>query len=171
VFFVETRVVDADGNDVADGESGEVLYRSPQLCNGYWENPEATAEAFRDGWFHSGDLVVRDEEGFITVVDRIKDVINTGGILVASREVEDAVYTHPAVAEVAVIGTPDEKWIEAVTAIVVLKDGNGELTPEALIAHVKERIAPFKVPKHVRFVAELPRNQSGKLLKRELRTV
>lgn len=171
VFFVETRVVDADGNDVADGESGEVLYRSPQLCNGYWENPEATAEAFRDGWFHSGDLVVRDEEGFITVVDRIKDVINTGGILVASREVEDAVYTHPAVAEVAVIGTPDEKWIEAVTAIVVLKDGNDALTPEALIAHVKERIAPFKVPKHVRFVAELPRNQSGKLLKRELRTV
>ncbi|MFF2055113.1 acyl-CoA synthetase [Rhodococcus qingshengii] len=171
VFFVETRVVDADGNDVADGESGEVLYRSPQLCNGYWENPEATAEAFRDGWFHSGDLVVRDEEGFITVVDRIKDVINTGGILVASREVEDAVYTHPAVAEVAVIGTPDDKWIEAVTAIVVLKDGNDELTPEALIAHVKERIAPFKVPKHVRFVAELPRNQSGKLLKRELRTV
>lgn len=171
MFFVETRVVDADGNDVADGESGEVLYRSPQLCNGYWENPEATAEAFRDGWFHSGDLVVRDEEGFITVVDRIKDVINTGGILVASREVEDAVYTHPAVAEVAVIGTPDEKWIEAVTAIVVLKDGNDALTPEALIAHVKERIAPFKVPKHVRFVAELPRNQSGKLLKRELRTV
>ncbi|MGW6656822.1 acyl-CoA synthetase [Rhodococcus sp. NPDC055024] len=171
VFFVETRVVDADGNDVADGESGEVLYRSPQLCNGYWENPEATAEAFRDGWFHSGDLVVRDDEGFITVVDRIKDVINTGGILVASREVEDAVYTHPAVAEVAVIGTPDEKWIEAVTAIVVLKAGNDELTPEALIAHVKERIAPFKVPKHVRFVAELPRNQSGKLLKRELRTV
>ncbi|AQA20756.1 hypothetical protein BTZ20_4154 [Rhodococcus sp. MTM3W5.2] len=170
VFFVETRVVDAEGNDVPDGESGEVLYRSPQLCQGYWENPEATAEAFRDGWFHSGDLVTRDAEGFITVVDRIKDVINTGGILVASREVEDAVYTHPAVAEVAVIGTPDEKWIEAITAVVVLREDHEPVSAEALIGHVKARIAPFKVPKNIQFVDALPRNQSGKLLKRELRT-
>ncbi len=169
VFFVETRVVDASGDDVPDGEPGEVLYRSPQLCDGYWNMPEVTADAFRDGWFHSGDLVTRDAEGFITVVDRIKDVINTGGILVASREVEDAIYTHPAVAEVAVIGTPDDKWIEAVTAVVVLKDGR-EVTAETIIAHVKGLIAPFKVPKTVTFVDELPRNQSGKLLKRELRT-
>ncbi|PPJ21078.1 acyl-CoA synthetase [Nocardia nova] len=168
VFFVETRVVDADGNDVGPGEPGEVLYRSPQLCRGYWDNPEATAEAFRDGWFHSGDLVTRDADGYITVVDRIRDVINTGGILVASREVEDALYTHPAVAEVAVIGTPDEKWIEAVTAVVVLHEGR-ETTADALIAHVKELIAPFKVPKNIRFAESLPRNQSGKLLKRELR--
>ncbi|GAA4479541.1 acyl-CoA synthetase [Rhodococcus olei] len=168
VFFVETRVVDAEGNEVADGESGEILYRSPQLCQGYWENPDATAEAFRDGWFHSGDLVTRDAEGFVTVVDRIKDVINTGGILVASREVEDALYTHPAVAEVAVIGTPDEKWIEAITAVVVLRDGQ-DASADDLIGHVKERIAPFKVPKQIRFVEALPRNQSGKLLKRELR--
>ncbi|WP_032402914.1 acyl-CoA synthetase [Rhodococcoides fascians] len=168
VFFVETRVVDADGNDVPDGEPGEILYRSPQLCDGYWDKPEATADAFSDGWFHSGDLVTRDAEGFITVVDRIKDVINTGGILVASREVEDAIYTHSAVAEVAVIGTPDDRWIEAVTAVVVLKDGQ-ELSAEALIDHVKGRIAPFKVPKTVTFVDELPRNQSGKLLKRALR--
>ncbi|MGA4787564.1 acyl-CoA synthetase [Nocardia sp. AB354] len=168
VFFVETRVVDADGNDVGPGAPGEVLYRSPQLCRGYWDNPEATAEAFRDGWFHSGDLVTRDADGYITVVDRIRDVINTGGILVASREVEDALYTHPAVAEVAVIGTPDEKWIEAVTAVVVLHEGR-ETTADALIAHVKELIAPFKVPKNIRFAESLPRNQSGKLLKRELR--
>ncbi|MFG3522399.1 acyl-CoA synthetase [Nocardia nova] len=168
VFFVETRVVDADGNDVGPGEPGEVLYRSPQLCRGYWDNPEATAEAFRDGWFHSGDLVTRDADGYITVVDRIRDVINTGGILVASREVEDALYTHPAVAEVAVIGTPDEKWIEAVTAVVVLHEGR-ETTADALIAHVKELIAAFKVPKNIRFAESLPRNQSGKLLKRELR--
>ncbi|MFI7193625.1 acyl-CoA synthetase [Nocardia nova] len=168
VFFVETRVVDPDGNDVGPGEPGEVLYRSPQLCRGYWDNPEATAEAFRDGWFHSGDLVTRDADGYITVVDRIRDVINTGGILVASREVEDALYTHPAVAEVAVIGTPDEKWIEAVTAVVVLHAGR-ETTADALIAHVKELIAPFKVPKNIRFAESLPRNQSGKLLKRELR--
>lgn len=134
----------------------------------YWENAEATAEAFRDGWFHSGDLVTRDTEGYITVVDRIKDVINTGGILVASREVEDALYLHSAVAEVAVIGTPDEKWIEAVTAVVVLKDGQSA-TERELIDHVKQNLAPFKVPKAVRFVDTLPRNQSGKLLKRELR--
>lgn len=168
VLFVETRVVDESGNDVPDGEPGEILYRSPQLCLGYWDNPAATAEAFRDGWFRSGDLVTRDAEGFITVVDRIKDVINTGGILVASREVEDAIYTHDAVAEVAVIGTPDEKWIEAVTAVVVLKDG-AEVGEADLIEHVKTRLAPFKVPKAVRFVDTLPRNQSGKLLKRELR--
>ncbi|WP_032384786.1 fatty acyl-CoA synthetase [Rhodococcoides fascians] len=168
VFFVETRVVDADGNDVPDGEPGEILYRSPQLCDGYWDKPEATADAFSGGWFHSGDLVTRDAEGFITVVDRIKDVINTGGILVASREVEDVIYTHPAVAEVAVIGTPDDKWIEAVTAVVVLKDGS-EVSAQELIDHVKGRIAPFKVPKTVTFLDELPRNQSGKLLKRALR--
>ncbi|TCN46726.1 fatty-acyl-CoA synthase [Rhodococcus sp. SMB37] len=169
ILFVETRVVDTDGNDVPDGEPGEVLYRSPQLCLGYWENPEATEEAFRDGWFRSGDLVTRDTEGYITVVDRIKDVVNTGGILVASREVEDALYLHSAVAEVAVIGTPDEKWIEAVTAVVVLKDGQSA-TERELIDHVKQNLAPFKVPKAVRFVDTLPRNQSGKLLKRELRS-
>ncbi|WP_440713015.1 acyl-CoA synthetase [Gordonia sp. FQ] len=167
-LFVQTRVVDADGVDVADGEPGEVLYRSPQLCLGYWDNPDATREAFRDGWFHSGDLVTRDGAGYLTVVDRIKDVINTGGILVASREVEDAVYTHDAVAEVAVIGTPDEKWIEAITAVVVLRAG-AAVTEDELIAHVKARLAPFKVPKAVRFADSLPRNQSGKLLKRELR--
>nr|WP_274636059.1 fatty acyl-CoA synthetase [Microbacterium bovistercoris] len=168
VFFVAARVVDAEGRDVADDEPGEVLYRSPQLCDGYWNDPDATAEAFRDGWFHSGDLATCDAQGFITVVDRIKDVINTGGILVASREVEDALYTHEAVAEVAVVGMPDERWIEAITAFVVRRDG-ADVRPEELIAHVKSMIAPFKVPKRVEFVDELPRNQSGKLLKRELR--
>ncbi len=113
-------------------------------------------------------MVTRDAEGFITVVDRIKDVINTGGILVASREVEDALYTHAAVAEVAVVGMPDERWIEAITAFVVVRPGH-EATPDELIAHVKGMIAAFKVPKRVEFVDELPRNQSGKLLKRELR--
>ena len=107
-----------------------------------------------------------DAQGYITVVDRIKDVINTGGVLVASREVEDALYTHPAVAEVAVIGTPDERWIEAVTAFVVLK---GEVSSEELIAHARGRLAGYKVPKSVHVVDELPRNQSGKLLKRVLR--
>lgn len=169
VLFVQARVVDELGRDVADGQPGEILYRSPQLCRGYWNDPDATAEAFRDGWFHSGDLVVRDAQGYITVVDRIKDVINTGGVLVASREVEDALYTHPAVAEVAVVGTPDPRWIEAVTAVVVLRGDAAPVSPEDLIAHAKGLLAPFKVPKTVRFVQSLPRNQSGKLLKRELR--
>lgn len=168
VLFVETRVVDERGDDAPPGTSGEMLYRSPQLCTGYWDKPEETAEAFRDGWFHSGDLVTQDEQGFVTVVDRIKDVINTGGVLVASREVEDALYTHPAVAEVAVIATPDERWIEAVTAVVVLKDGAGA-DEATLIAHARQTLAGFKIPKRVHFVDELPRNQSGKLLKRVLR--
>ncbi|MEV8593730.1 acyl-CoA synthetase [Streptomyces sp. NPDC052012] len=166
VLFVDARVVDEDGKDVPDGTPGEIVYRSPQLCEGYWDKPEETAEAFRDGWFHSGDLAVRDGEGYFTVVDRVKDVINSGGVLVASRQVEDALYTHEAVAEAAVIGLPDDHWVEAVTAIVVPR---GEVTEEQLIAHAREKLSPFKAPKRVLFVEELPRNASGKILKRELR--
>ncbi|MQY37550.1 Long-chain-fatty-acid--CoA ligase [Streptomyces sp. RB17] len=166
VLFVDARVVDDQGEDVPAGTPGEIVYRSPQLCEGYWDKPEETAEAFRDGWFHSGDLAVRDDDGYLTIVDRVKDVINSGGVLVASRQVEDALYTHEAVAEAAVIGLPDERWIEAVTAVVVLR---GEVTEDQLIAHVKEKLAPFKAPKRVLFVDELPRNASGKILKRELR--
>lgn len=166
VLFVEARVVDEEGREVPDGTAGEVVYRSPQLCTGYWDKPEETAEAFRDGWFRSGDLAVRDAEGYFTVVDRVKDVINSGGVLVASRQVEDALYTHPAVAETAVVGLPDERWIEAVTAVVVLR---GEASDTELIAHAREKLAPFKAPKRVVFVEELPRNASGKILKRELR--
>ncbi|WP_030775729.1 acyl-CoA synthetase [Streptomyces sp. NRRL S-920] len=167
VLFVEARVVDEDGREVPDGSRGEVVYRSPQLCDGYWDKPEETAEAFRDGWFHSGDLAVRDAEGYFTVVDRVKDVINSGGVLVASRQVEDVLYAHPGVAEAAVIGLPDERWIEAVTAVVVRKDA--ELSEAELIAHAREKLAHFRAPKRVLFVDELPRNASGKILKRELR--
>ncbi|WP_324787662.1 acyl-CoA synthetase [Streptomyces sp. H51] len=166
VLFVDARVVDEDGKDVPDGTPGEIVYRSPQLCEGYWDKPEETAAAFRDSWFHSGDLAVRDAHGYYTIVDRVKDVINSGGVLVASRQVEDALYTHPAVAEVAVVGLPDERWIEAVTAFVVPRE---EVTEDGLIAHTRERLAHFKAPKRVLFVDELPRNASGKILKRELR--
>ena len=155
-------------NDVSPGETGEVVYRSPQLCQGYWNNLDASEEAFAGGWFHSGDLARIDEDGYITVVDRIKDVINTGGVLVASREVEDCLYTHEAVAEVAVVGLPDEKWIEAITAFVVLKPQTS-VEPAELIEHTRTSLAKFKIPKEIRFVDELPRNQSGKLLKRVLR--
>ncbi|MCX4767449.1 acyl-CoA synthetase [Streptomyces sp. NBC_01275] len=169
VLFVDARVVDENGKDVPDGTAGEIVYRSPQLCEGYWDKPEETAEAFRDGWFHSGDLAVRDAHGYFTIVDRVKDVINSGGVLVASRQVEDALYTHEAVAEVAVIGLPDEKWIEAVTAVVVRREGAGEVQEDELIAHAREKLASFKAPKRVVFVDALPRNASGKILKRELR--
>ena len=166
VLFVDARVVDDSGQEVPDGTPGEIVYRSPQLCEGYWDKPEETAEAFRDGWFHSGDLAVRDAHGYFTIVDRVKDVINSGGVLVASRQVEDALYTHEAVAEAAVIGLPDEKWIEAVTAVVVPR---GEVSEDELIAHTREKLPHFKAPKRVLFVDELPRNASGKILKRELR--
>lgn len=168
VLFVELLVADEEGVPVPAGTPGELLYRSPQLCTGYWDAPEASAEAFRDGWFRSGDLVSMDPHGYVTVVDRIKDAINTGGVLVASREVEDALYTHPDVAEVAVIATPDERWIEAVTAVVVLREG-AAVDAAGLTTHARRTLAPFKIPKHVHFVDELPRNQSGKLLKRVLR--
>ncbi|MFD9318806.1 acyl-CoA synthetase [Streptomyces sp. NPDC060053] len=166
VLFVDARVVDENGEDVPDGTAGEIVYRSPQLCEGYWDKPEETAVAFRDGWFHSGDLAVRDAHGYFTIVDRVKDVINSGGVLVASRQVEDALYTHEAVAEAAVIGLPDEKWIEVITAVVVPR---GEVTEEELITHARENLPHFKAPKRVLFVDELPRNASGKILKRELR--
>lgn len=166
VLFVETRVVDGEMNDVKPGELGEVVYRSPQLTCGYWGKTEETAEAFAGGWFHSGDLVRIDEDGFMFVVDRIKDVVNSGGVLVASREVEDALYGHPAVAEVAVVGLPHEKWIEALTAIVVRK---GDVTAADLITLAKDSLATHKVPKAVHFTDALPKNPSGKVLKRELR--
>lgn len=167
VLFVEARCVDENGVDVAPGVQGEVIYRSPQLLVGYWGNDDVTREAFRDGWFRSGDLAVRDGEGYYTIVDRIKDVINTGGVLVASREVEDAMYGHPAVGEVAVIGVPDDRWIEAIAAVVVVKDP--AVTPDELIADARTRLPGFKAPKQVKIVPELPRNASGKLLKRVLR--
>ncbi|MCL7928389.1 fatty acyl-CoA synthetase [Halomonas llamarensis] len=168
ILTVETRIVDAEMNDVPAGEHGEIVHRSPQLLTGYWDKPEMTAEAFIGGWFHSGDVGYVDEAGYLYVVDRIKDVINTGGIVVASREVEEALFQHPAVAEVAVIGLPDDKWIEAITAVVVLKEGE-EVSEAALTEHAKNIMAHYKVPKQVHFADALPKSTAGKILKRHLR--
>lgn len=168
VLNVETRLVDDDGSEVPVGEVGEVVHRSPQIAAGYWRNEDKTAEAFRGGWFHSGDLAVADDEGRITIVDRKKDMIKTGGENVASREVEEAIYAHPDVAEVAVFALPDPKWIEAVTATVVAKEGT-DLTVEAVLEHCAGVLAPYKRPKRIEILAELPKNPSGKILKRELR--
>ena len=169
VLNVETRVVDGDMQVVKPGEIGEIVHRSPQLLTGYFNDPERTAAAFEGGWFHSGDLATIDEEGYITVVDRKKDMIKTGGENVASREVEEMVYRIDGVSEVAVVGLPDPYWIEAVTAVIVAKAGH-ELTEAQVIAFCKDRMAHFKVPKRVILVDSLPKNPSGKLLKRELRT-
>lgn len=168
VLNVETRVVDDAMQDVRIGEIGEIVHRSPQLLTGYFNDPERTAASFEGGWFHSGDLAVIDDEGYITVVDRKKDMIKTGGENVASREVEEAVYRLDGVSEVAVIGLPHPYWIEAVTACVVVKAGQA-LSEEQVIAHCRSQLATFKSPKKVVFVDALPKNPSGKILKRELR--
>src|SRR5262245_2091856 len=167
---VETRIVDDALNDVKPGEIGEIVHRSPQLLLGYFDEAEKTAQAFAGGWFHSGDLATVDAEGYITVVDRKKDMIKTGGENVSSREVEEAIYQLPQISEVAVVGLPDPVWIEAVTAIVVRKSGEAIEGP-AVIGHCREKLAHFKVPKRVIFADSLPKNPSGKLLKRELRSL
>jgi fatty-acyl-CoA synthase len=165
---VETRVVGEDDEPLPAGQVGEIVHRSPHAMLGYWNDPEKTAETFRGGWFHSGDLGVLDDEGYLSVVDRKKDMIKTGGENVASREVEETMYAHPAVKEVAIFGVTHPRWIEAVTAAVVLREGTSA-TPDELVAFCRERLAPFKVPKRIVFLDELPKNASGKILKRELR--
>ena len=165
---VETRVVDDDMRDVPPGEVGEIVHRSPHLMLGYYNDPEKTNAAFAGGWFHSGDLATIDDEGFITVVDRKKDMIKSGGENVASREVEEMIYRLPGVSEVAVIGVPHPRWVEAVLAVVVRRAG--QVLGEAdIIAHCAQHMASFKVPKAIVFAENLPKNPSGKLLKRELR--
>jgi fatty-acyl-CoA synthase len=165
---VETRLVDDDDNPVPPGAVGEIVHRSPHAALGYYNDEEKTAAAFRGGWFHSGDLGVMTEDGYLSVVDRKKDMIKTGGENVASREVEEAIYECAGVAEVAVFGIPHPYWIEAVTAVVVPRAGF-ELTADAVAAHVKKRLAGYKRPKYVELADSLPKNPSGKILKRELR--
>ncbi|WP_309624594.1 AMP-binding protein, partial [Methylibium sp.] len=168
VLNVETRVVDDQLRDVAPGEVGEIVHRSPQLMLGYFHDDERTQAAFEGGWFHSGDLATIDDEGYIFVVDRKKDMIKSGGENVASREVEEAIYRLPQVSEVAVVGLAHPRWVEAVVAIVVVKVGQS-LSEEQVLSHCAAQLAGFKSPKRVVFADALPKNPSGKLLKRELR--
>ena len=168
VLNVETRVVDELMRDVAPGEVGEIVHRSPHLMLGYFHDDERTRSAFEGGWFHSGDLGTIDDEGYLSVVDRKKDMIKTGGENVASREVEEAIYGMAQVSEVAVIGVSHPHWVEAVVAIVVVRDGHA-MDDASVRGHCASRLASFKVPKRVVFVDTLPKNPSGKLLKRELR--
>jgi fatty-acyl-CoA synthase len=165
---VETRLVDDDDLVVPPGAVGEIVHRSPHATLGYYKDPAMTAAAFRNGWFHSGDLGVMSEDGYLTVVDRKKDMIKTGGENVASREVEEAIYQMDGVAEVAVFGVAHPRWIEAVTAVVVPKPG-AVLTEEAVISHTRKQLAGYKTPKRVIIADVLPKNPSGKILKRQLR--
>jgi fatty-acyl-CoA synthase len=165
---VETRCVGDDDQPVAPGEVGEIVHRSPHAALGYYRDEQKTAEAFRNGWFHSGDLGVMSEDGYLSVVDRKKDMIKTGGENVASREVEETIYALEGVAEVAVFGISHPHWIEAVTAVIVPKAGV-ELDVEQVRAHAEEHLAPYKRPKYVVVADSLPKNPSGKILKRELR--
>ncbi|GAC1699361.1 MAG: long-chain fatty acid--CoA ligase [Candidatus Limnocylindrales bacterium] len=169
MLFVQMRAVADDGAPVPIGTIGEVQFRGPNVFAGYWRRPEATAEVFTpDGWFRTGDLGVFDDEDFLTLVDRKKDMVITGGENVYSAEVEDVLFAHPAVAEAAIVGVPDERWGERVVAVVVQRSGS-TVTPDDLIAFCRERLAKYKSPREVVFIDVLPRNAAGKVLKRQLR--
>lgn len=168
VLHTEVRIVDEDDNPVPAGERGEIVMRGPKMTKGYWKDEEATKATIRDGWLHTGDIGILDEEGFLFIVDRLKDLIISGGENIASSEVERAVYEHDDVTEVAVVGRPDPRWNEVPVAYVVLREG-ATADEDALDAHCRERLAKYKTPKAFRLVSELPRNPSGKILKRELR--
>ena len=165
---VELRIVDADGRELPVGEVGEIAIRSPQVMGGYWKLPEATARAIKGDWFLSGDAGYLDKNGYLYIHDRVKDMIVSGGENIYPAEVESALFGHPGVADVAVIGVPDERWGEAVKAVVVRKPG-AEVMPGELIDWARDKIAGYKLPKSIDFIDALPRNPTGKILKRELR--
>ncbi len=165
---VELKIVAADGAEVPRGAVGEVVIRSPVVMKGYWNKPDATLAAIRDGWMSTGDAAYMDEDGYVFIYDRVKDMIRTGGESVYPAEIENALFGHPAIADAAVIGVPDDTWGEAVKALVVLKPGTPQDAAD-IIAWTRERIAHFKTPRSVDFVDAIPRNITGKILRRELR--
>jgi acyl-CoA synthetase (AMP-forming)/AMP-acid ligase II len=168
IIGVRIRIVDDNGRDVPQGSSGEIVLKGGQVFKGYWKSEEATAEAIKDGWFYTGDIGYFDEEGYLWIVDRKKDMIKSGGENIASAEVERVIYELPQVFETAVVGIPHPKWLEVPKAYIVLKEGQ-KLTEKDIIDHCTLRLAKYKVPKEIQFISALPRNPSGKVLKRELR--
>jgi acyl-CoA synthetase (AMP-forming)/AMP-acid ligase II len=167
--YLELAIWDERGKSVPAGERGEVVLCGPKVFKGYWRDPDATASAFAGGWFHTGDIGVLDDDGYLYIVDRLKDMIVSGGENIASSEIERVLYEHDAVVEVAVVGRPDDHWGEVPVAYVV-PTAAAAVTADALIGHCRNQLAKFKVPKDVVFIDELPRNPSGKVLKRELRS-
>ena len=167
IWGTEAKVVGGDDREVAPGERGELALRGHHIMKGYLNKPEATAEAMRNGWFHTGDIATMDEDGYFYIVDRVKDMIIRGGYNVYPREVEEALYEHPGIAEVAVVGAPHEALGEEVTAVVAMKEGE-VASEEEIISFAKQRVAAYKHPRRVTFVDELPKTATGKILKREL---
>ncbi|HET6954603.1 MAG TPA: long-chain fatty acid--CoA ligase [Acidimicrobiales bacterium] len=167
-LHLELDIWDEQGRSVPPGARGEIVLRGPKVFKGYWRDPDATAKAFAGGWFHTGDIGVRDEDGYLFIVDRLKDMIVSGGENIAGSEVERVLYEHDAVVEAAVVGRPDERWGEVPVAFVALRPGT-TATADELVEHCRARLARYKVPKDVTFIDALPRNPSGKVLKRELR--
>jgi long-chain acyl-CoA synthetase len=165
---VQVRIIDEKGKELGPGEVGEILVRSKQTMVEYWKKPKETKATLINGWLHTGDMGYFDEEGYIYIADRKKDMIITGGENVYPREVEEVLYRHPAVLEAAVIGVPDQYWVERVHAVVALKKG-ASATAEEITAFCKKNIAGYKTPKSIEFVDALPKNAAGKILKRELR--
>lgn len=165
---VLARVVDSEGRQLPDGSIGELTFQAPGLTIGYWRNPEATAAAIHDGWLHTGDLAWRDADGFLWFAGRQKDIIVRGGSNIAPQEAEAVLYEHPAVAECAVVGAPDEFWGEIVIAFVVLRPGK-LASAEDLIRYTKIKMAEYKCPAHVEFLEQLPKGPTNKVLRRELR--
>jgi long-chain acyl-CoA synthetase len=164
---VEMKVVDEDGNDLPVGDVGEIVIKGHNVMKGYWNKPDATADAIKDGWFHSGDMAKMDDDGYFFIVDRKKDMIIRGGYNVYPREIEEVLYEHPAVREAAVVGVPHDDLGEEVGAAVVLKDGES-VSADELQAYMKENVAAYKYPRHIWFVSELPKGPTGKILKREI---
>ncbi|MCZ8129844.1 MAG: class I adenylate-forming enzyme family protein [Steroidobacteraceae bacterium] len=167
--FSRVRLLDDDGREVPRGEIGELFTITPYLFNGYWQDGRRVIPETRDGWFSVGDLARQDDEGYVYIVDRKKDMIVTGGINVYPRQIEEVLYRHPAVGEVAVVGVPDEKWGERLKAVIALRPGTPAPAPEALIEHCARELSGYKVPREYAFVDALPRNANGKILKRALR--
>ncbi|MFH1623756.1 MAG: long-chain-fatty-acid--CoA ligase, partial [Pseudomonadota bacterium] len=168
IFNVEARVVNEQGVNVKPGEIGEIIVKGDNVMKGYWKLPEETAETIKNGWLHTGDMATVDEEGYIFIMDRKKDMIISGGENIYPREVEEVLYSHPSILEAAVIGVPDEDWGESVKAFVVLKEGE-KASEQEIINFCKENLASYKKPKSVEFLDVLPRTAAGKVLKRELR--
>ena len=169
-YAVDVRVVDPDGRDVAISERGEVIFGGPHVMKGYFRDPERTAEALRDGWMHSGDVAEIDEEGYIYIVDRMKNLIIRGGLNIAPTEIENVLYRHPAVLEASVIGVPDPEWGEAIVAVVALKQGAEADDQELRLWCRQSELTSIKIPERVEFANSLPKNAVGKIAKEELRS-
>jgi acyl-CoA synthetase (AMP-forming)/AMP-acid ligase II len=167
-YMVDMRIVNEQGMDIKPGEMGEIIHKGDHVFNGYWQNPGATSEAFKEGWFHSGDMATIDEDGYIYFLDRKKDMIISGGYNIWPSEVENILYQHPAVFEAAVVPVPDEKWGEAVKGVIVLREGF-KVEEKEMINYCKKHLASFKAPKSVDFVSSLPKNPAGKVLRKEIR--